>query len=72
MPDWGYKMKHLLKGTFGVLAAACIAVIATGGDATVSIIAYDLLVLAALVLIGYLLFTADVPFLVERGGNERL
>lgn len=65
MPDWGWKMKHLLKGTFGVLAAACIAVIATGGDATVSIIAYDLLVLAALVLIGYLLFTADVPFLKQ-------
>lgn len=59
-------MKHLLKGTFGVLAAACIAVIATGGDATVSIIiAYDLLVLAALVLTGYLLFTADVPFLKQ-------
>ena len=58
-------MKHLLKGTFGVLAAACIAVIATGGDATVSIIAYDLLVFAALVLIGYLLFTADVPFLKQ-------
>lgn len=72
MPDWGYKMKHLLKGTFGVLAAACVAVIATGGDATVSIIAYDLLVFAALVLIGYLLFTADVPFLAERSGNERL
>lgn len=62
-------MKHLLKGTFGVLAAACVAVIATGGDATVSIIAYDLLVLAALVLIGYLFFTADVPFLVERSNN---
>ena len=69
MPDWGYKMKHLLKGTFGVLAAACIAVIATGGDATVSIIAYDLLVLAALVLIGYLLFTDEVPFLIERSNN---
>lgn len=62
-------MKNLLKGTFGVLAAACIAVIATGGDATVSIVAYDLLVFAALVLIGYLLFTADVPFLVERNNN---
>ena len=69
MPDWGYKMKHLLKGTFCVLALACVAVIATGGDATVSIIAYDLLVLAALVLIGYLFFTADVPFLVERSNN---
>lgn len=65
-------MKHLLKGTFGVLAAACVAVIATGGDATVSIIAYDVLVFAALVLIGYLLFTADVSFLVERSNNERL
>lgn len=62
-------MKNLLKGTFGVLAAACVAVIATGGDATVSIIAYDVLVFAALVLIGYLLFTADVPFLVERDNN---
>ncbi len=62
-------MKNLLKGTFGVLALACVAVIATGGDATVSIVAYDLLVLAALVLIGYLLFTADVPFLVERDNN---
>lgn len=58
-------MKYLLKGTFGVLAAACVAVIATGGDATVSIIAYDLLVLAALVLIGYLLYSADVPFLKQ-------
>lgn len=62
-------MKYLLKGTFSVLAAACVAVIATGGDATVSIIAYDVLVFAALVLIGYLLFTADVPFLVERNNN---
>lgn len=69
MPDWGYKMKNLLKGTFGVLAAACIAVIATGGDVTVSIIAYDLLVLAALVLIGYLLYTDDAPFLIERNNN---
>lgn len=65
-------MKHLLKGTFSVLAAACVAVIATGGDATVSIIAYDVLVFAALVLISYLLFTDDVPFLAERSGNERL
>lgn len=52
-----------------MLAAACVAVIATGGDVTVSIIAYDALVLAALVLIGYLLFTDDVPFLVERSSN---
>lgn len=59
-------MKNLLKGTFGVLAAACIAVIATGGDATVSIIAYDLLVLAALVLIGYLLDSDNVSFLIKR------
>ena len=58
-------MKTLLKSTFGVLALACVAVIATGGNATVSIIAYDLLVLAALVLTGYLLFTADVPFLKQ-------
>lgn len=65
-------MKYLLKGTFGVLAATCVAVIATGGDATVSIIAYDLLVFAALVLIGYLLFSDNVSFLVERSGNERL
>lgn len=65
-------MKNLLKGTFGVLAAACVAVIATGGDATVSIIAYDVLVFAALVLIGYLLYSDKVSFLVERSGNERL
>ena len=65
MPDWGWKMKHLLKGTFGVLAAACIAVIATGGDATVSIVAYDLLVLAALVLIGYLLYSENPSFLKQ-------
>lgn len=62
-------MKNLLKGTFGVLAAACVAVIATGGDATVSIVAYDVLVLAALVLIGYLLYSDNVSFLVERSGN---
>ena len=62
-------MKNLLKGTFGVLAVACVAVIATGGDATVSIIAYDVLVFAALVLIGYLLFTDDAPFLIERSNN---
>lgn len=62
-------MKNLLKCTFGVLAVACVAVIATGGDAKVSIIAYDLLVLAALVLIGYLLFTDDVSFLAERSSN---
>lgn len=62
-------MKNLLKGTFGVLAEACVAVIATGGDATVSIIAYDLLVLAALVLIGYLLYSDNVSFLVERTNN---
>ncbi len=43
-------MKHLLKGTFGVLAATCVAVIATGGDVTVSI-AYDVLVLARLCLL---------------------
>ena len=65
MPDWGYKMKNLLKGTFGVLALACVAVIATGGDATVSIIAYDLLVLAALVLIGYLLYSENPSFLKQ-------
>lgn len=65
-------MKHLLKGTFGVLAAACVAVIATGGDATVSIIAYDVLVFAALMLISYLLYSDNVSFLVERSGNERL
>ena len=58
-------MKYLLKGTFGVLAAACVAVIATGGDATVSIIAYDVLVLAALVLIGYLLYSENIPFLKQ-------
>lgn len=58
-------MKHLLKGTFGVLAAACVAVIATGGDATASIVAYDLLVLAALVLIGYLLYSENPSFLKQ-------
>lgn len=58
-------MKHLLKGTFGVLAAACVAVIATGGDATVSIVAYDLLVLVALVLIGYLLYSENPSFLKQ-------
>lgn len=58
-------MKHLLKGTFGVLALACVAVIATGGDATVSIVAYDLLVLAALVLIGYLLYSENPSFLKQ-------
>jgi hypothetical protein len=58
-------MKYLLKCTFGVLAAACVAVIATGGDATVSIIAYDLLVLAALVLIGYLLYNENPSFLKQ-------
>ena len=72
MPDWGWKMKYLLKGTFGVLAAACIAVITTGGDATVSIVAYDVLVFAALMLISYLLYGDNVSFLVERSGNERL
>lgn len=58
-------MKYLLKGTFGVLAAACVAVIAIGGDVTVSIIAYDLLVLAALVLIGYLLYSENPSFLKQ-------
>lgn len=58
-------MKHLLKGTFGVLAAACVAVIATGGDATVSIIAYDMLVFAAFVLIGYLLYSDNPSFLKQ-------
>lgn len=62
-------MKYLLKGTFGVLAAACVAVIATGGDVTVSIVAYDLLVLAALVLIGYLLYSENASFLTERSNN---
>lgn len=65
-------MKYLLKGTFGVLAAACVAVIVTGGDATVSIVAYDVLVFAALMLISYLLYSDNVSFLVERSGNERL
>lgn len=62
-------MKHLLKGTFGVLAAACVAVIATGSDVTVSIIAYDALVLAALILIGYLLYSENASFLIERSNN---
>lgn len=58
-------MKYLLKGTFGVLAAACVAVIATGGDATVSIVAYDVLVFAALVLIGYLLYSENPSFMKQ-------
>ena len=58
-------MKYLLKGTFGVLAVACVAVIATGGDATVSIVAYDVLVFAALVLIGYLLYSENPSFLKQ-------
>lgn len=58
-------MKTLLKGTFGVLALACVAVIVTGGNATVSIIAYDLLVFAALVLIGYLLYSESPSFLKQ-------
>lgn len=62
-------MKYLLKGTFGVLAAACVAVIATGGDATVSIIAYDALVFAAFMLICYLLYSDNVSFLVKRNNN---
>ena len=48
-----------------MLAVACVAVIATGGDATVSIVAYDLLVLAALVLIGYLLYSENPSFLKQ-------
>lgn len=48
-----------------MLAAACVAVIATGGDATVSIIAYDVLVFAALVLIGYLLYSENPSFLKQ-------
>lgn len=55
-----------------MLALACIAVIVTGGDATVSIVAYDVLVFAALMLISYLLYGDNVSFLVERSGNERL
>ena len=58
-------MKNSLKGTFCVLALACIAVIATGGDATVSIVAYDVLVFAALVLIGYLLYSENPSFLKQ-------
>ena len=52
-----------------MLAAACVAVIATGGDVTVSIIAYDALVLAALILIGYLLYSENASFLIERSNN---
>ena len=48
-----------------MLAAACVAVIATGGDVTVSIIAYDVLVFAALVLIGYLLYSENASFLKQ-------
>lgn len=62
-------MKYLLKCTFGVLALACVAVIASGGDATISIIAYDMLVFAAFVLVYYLLYSDNVSFLIERSNN---
>jgi hypothetical protein len=62
-------MKTLIKFTFAALVFACIAVIATGGDPTASIIAYDVLVFTALVLVFYLLYSDDVSFLIERSNN---
>lgn len=62
-------MKTLIKFTFCALVFACIVVIATGGDPTVFIIAYDVLVFTALVLVFYLLYSDDVSFLIERGND---
>lgn len=62
-------MKTLIKFTFCALVFACIAVIATGGDPTAFIIAYDVLVFTALVLVFYLLYSDDVSFLIERGND---
>lgn len=62
-------MKTLIKFTFCALVFACIVVIATGGDPTAFIIAYDVLVFAALVLVFYLLYSDDVSFLIERGND---
>lgn len=62
-------MKTLIKFTFSVLVLACIVVIATGGDPTAFIIAYDVLVFTTLVLVFYLLYSDDVSFLIERGND---
>ena len=62
-------MKTLIKFTLAALVLACIVVIATGGDPTASIIAYDVLVFTALVLVFYLLYSDDVSFLIERNNN---
>lgn len=62
-------MKTLIKFTFCALVFACIVVIATGGDPTAFIIAYDVLVFTALVLVFYLLYSDDVSFLIERNNN---
>jgi hypothetical protein len=62
-------MKTLIKFTFCALVFACIVVIATGGDPTAFIIAYDVLVFTALVLVFYLLYSDDVSFLIERGND---
>lgn len=62
-------MKTLIKFTFCALVFACIVVIATGGDPTAFIIAYDVLVFATLVLVFYLLYSDDVSFLIERGND---
>lgn len=62
-------MKILIKFTLAALVLACIVVIATGGDPTAFIIAYDVLVFTVLVLVFYLLYSDDVSFLIE-GGND--
>lgn len=62
-------MKTLIKFTFCALVFACIVVIATGEDPTAFIIAYDVLVFTALVLVFYLLYSDDVSFLIERGND---
>lgn len=62
-------MKTLIKFTFCALVFACIVVIATGGDPTAFIIAYDVFVFTALVLVFYLLYSDDVSFLIERGND---
>lgn len=62
-------MKTLIKFTFCALVFACIVVIATGGDPTAFIIAYDVLVFTTLVLVFYLLYSDDVSFLIERGND---
>lgn len=62
-------MKTLIKFTLAALVLACIVVIATGEDPTAFIIAYDVLVFTALVLVFYLLYSDDVSFLIESGND---